>query len=1122
MTYSIKNWLFLFLLILTSTACQENNPISQKQKNNSLQQPLFTSLPSTKTGVDFKNEIPESSAMNSMVYEYFYNGGGVAVGDIDNDGLPDLYFISNLKDNKLYKNKGDFKFEDITQKAKVKGGFGWSTGVTMADVNADGWLDIYVSKSGKGKAANRTNELYINNKNNTFTESAAQYQLDFSGYSTQAAFFDYDKDGDLDLFLLNHNVTPVNTNNPENFKPKIDKNVGDKLYKNENGKFVDISLQAGILGNPLGFGLGVSLGDLNNDGWADIYVSNDYIEHDYLYLNEGDGTFSEQSKATLKHTSNFSMGTDIADFNNDGWADIITLDMVAEDNYSIKTSMSGMNPAVFNHAVDNGFQHQYMFNALQLNNGISNDNNKKTPLFGEMAHLAGISNTDWSWAPLFADFDNDGWKDLFVSNGLKRDFRNNDYRKYKLERLKDAQQSKEKMPKVMEALVAKTPQRKTTNYFFKNNKDLTFSKKSREWGMLTTSFSNGAAYADLDKDGDLDLVVNNIDEPAYILQNNATQNYLQFELKGASTNPFGIGTKVSIQSENAFQVLENYPTRGYQSSVESLLHFGLGTIKEVQKVEITWSDGKQRTLTNISANQRIQLDYQKASHPTDQMINSTSSSVFKDITASSGLKHQHIENEYDDFKKESLLPHKMSQLGPALAVGDFNGDGWEDFFIGGATGYEAALYLQQADGTFQSSNFMIWEQEKKYEDVAATFFDVDMDGDLDLYVVSGGNEFPVGSKWLQDRLYLNDGKKNLIRNNKLLPKMLTSGACVKPFDFDKDGDVDLFIGGRLLSGKYPFPTNSYLLKNEGGILQNVTEKIAPELTNLGMVTDAIWTDYNTDGQIDLLVVGEWMPISFFENEQGNFKKETSLIKEINGTLNGWWSSVKGFDFDKDGDTDYLVGNLGLNYKYQASESEPFEVYANDFDKNGSLDIVLGYHNQGDLFPLRGRECTSNQMPFIKEKFPTYHDFGSANLSQVYGEEALQNALHLKVNTFASILLENNGNGSFDFSPLPNQAQMSSINAFLVNDWDGDGRAEIISAGNLYQSEIETPRNDASVGLLMDISSEKEIIPIPAFESGLFLDGDVKKMASIKLANKTSTTAAFLVGNNNGKVQLIYK
>ena len=773
----------ILLLILLSTlfyvSCQERGTVSEKQKNSSLEQALFTSLPPSKTGVTFQNEIPESSTMNSMVYEYFYNGGGVAVGDIDKDGLPDLYFVSNLKDNKLYKNKGNFQFEDITQKAAVKGTFGWSTGVTMADVNADGWLDIYVSKSGKGKAQNRANELFINNKNNTFTESAAKYNLNFSGYSTQAAFFDFDKDGDLDLFLLNHNVSPINTNNPENFKTKKDKNVGDKLYKNENRKFIDVSQQAGILSNPLGFGLGVSIGDLNNDGWADIYVANDYIEHDYLYLNNGNGTFSEQSKQVTKHTSNFSMGTDIADFNNDGWADIISLDMVAEDNYDIKTSMSGMNPAVFNHAVKHGFQHQYMFNALQLNNGVLQGEKTTNPLLSEVAHLAGVSNTDWSWAPLFADFDNDGWKDLFVSNGLKRDFRNNDFRKHKLKRLKKAQKSMEKMTKVMEELVAQTPQRKTTNYFFKNNKDLTFSKKSTEWGITTPSFSNGAAYADLDKDGDLDLVVNNIDEPAFILKNNATQNYLQFELKGPSSNPFGIGTKISIQIEDAIQVVENYPTRGYQSAVEPLLHFGLGKEEEVHKVEIIWSDGKQQTLKNIAANQRIELNYQDATAPKPPIINSKREPLFKDITANCGLHHRHIENDYDDFAKESLLPHKMSQFGPALAVGDFNGDGWDDFFIGAAKGYSAELYLQQANGSFRPSNFQIWEQEKNYEDVDAAFFDADKDGDLDLYVVSGGNEFPAESIWLQDRLYLNDGKKNLIRNKKLLPKMLTSGGLCK-------------------------------------------------------------------------------------------------------------------------------------------------------------------------------------------------------------------------------------------------------------------------------------------------------------------------------------------------------
>ncbi|GJM32066.1 MAG: hypothetical protein DHS20C18_10670 [Saprospiraceae bacterium] len=1093
------------------SGCQKSGTsLKQTQSDQESQETLFTQLPATVTGVAFRNDIPESSTMNSMVYEYFYNGGGVAVGDIDNDGLPDLYFVANLKENKLYKNKGNFQFEDITQEAGIKGSFGWSTGVTMVDINADGWLDIYVCKSGKGKTKDRENELYLNNKNGTFTEVAAQYGLNFPGYSTQAAFFDFDRDGDLDLFLLNHNTTPINTNHPEKFKLQYDEFAGDKLFRNENGSFTDITKQAGIISNPLGFGLGISVGDLNQDGWPDIYVGNDYIEQDYLYLNNGDGTFTESLKTAIKHTSNFSMGTDIADFNNDGWLDIISLDMVAEDNYGIKTAMSGMNPAAFNHAVQHGFHYQYMYNALQLNNG----NHK----FSEIAQLAGISNTDWSWAPLFADFDNDGLKDLFVSNGLKRDFRNNDFRKYKLQRLKDAKTRGEKITVVMEELVEKTPQRKTKNYFFKNNGDLTFSKKTEAWGITTASFSNGAVYADLDADGDLDLVVNNIDEEAFIFKNNTTQNHLQLALEGPSKNPFGIGAFVKIKVDNQIQVLENYPTRGYQSAVSTVLHFGLGNAEVIDEIAIVWPDGKQEKLNNIKANQRLKLKYEQAISASPAESGWIPGGLFREVTADVGLYHRHIENEYDDFKKESLLPHKMSQFGPALAVGDVNGDGLQDFFVGGAKGHGGELYFQQKNGAFIPSSFSIWQKEKEYEDVAATFFDADNDGDLDLYVVSGGNEFDADSPFLQDRIYLNDGQKQFIKNERLLPKMLTSGACVKPFDYDLDGDVDLFVGGRLVPGKYAFPAQSYLLQNDGGMFKDVTKEVVSELTKPGMVTDAVWTDFNGDQQTDLIVVGEWMPILFFKNENGKFKREEVLMNQNEGPMNGWWSSITPADLDGDGDMDYVVGNLGLNYKYKASREEPFEVFSNDFDGNGSQDIVLGYYNSGSLYPLRGRECSSTQMPFLKEKFPTYHEFGSAKLDQVYGADKLKESLHLQVSTFASVILENLANEQFKVIRLPNEAQLSSINGSIAEDFDQDGILDVLFAGNLYQSEIETPRNDASVGLYLQGNGQMTFKAIPAFKSGLLLEGDVKKMEPIKLAGKGGQ--GILVAKNNDQLQLI--
>ncbi len=1082
----------LYILIVVFFSCKDKTAVNLSEKQP---EPLFSEIAPSHSGITFRNEIPESSRMNSMVYEYFYNGGGVAVGDVNNDGLPDIYFTSNLKENKLYINKGDFTFEDRTDRSGTQGSFGWTTGVTMVDINADGWLDIYVCKSGKGKAENRQNELFINNKNGTFTERAAQYGLNFSGYSTQAAFFDYDRDGDLDMYLLNHNVNPILTNNPERFKEKTDPRIGDHLFRNDSGKFIDVSKKAGIIQNVMGFGLGISIGDLNNDGWPDIYVANDYIEHDYLYFNNGNGTFTESLKIATGHTSNFSMGTDIADFNNDGLLDIISLDMVAEDNYGIKTSMSGMNPQAFNHAVNHGFHYQYMFNALQCN--ITGRH------FSDIAQLAGVSNTDWSWAPLFADFDNDGFKDLFITNGLKRDFRNNDFRKYKIQRITEARNNNESINKIVEELVEKTPRRKALNYLFKNQGDLRFTNSTEAWGITEATYSNGAAYADLDNDGDLDIVVNNVDQEATVLKNNAVNNYIQLQFKGNKKNPRGIGCRAEVITKNGTQIFENYPTRGYQSSVPSIVHGGVGALEKIKKITVRWPDGNIQYLHEVRVNQRIEVNYDNALADRS-FVKKTEKPLFRDITEETGITHRHFENDYDDYGLESLLPHKMSEFGPALAVTDVNGDGLEDFYVGGAKGYAAALYVQQPDGAFSRLNEHLWESDKKYEDVAAIFFDADNDNDPDLYVVSGGNEWKANSAFYQDRLYINR-KGKFTRKDEKLPEITSSGGCVKPFDYDHDGDLDLFVGTRLLPQKYPFPGRSYLLENHQGFFKDVTQDIIPELKNIGLVTDAVWSDYDQDGQTDLIIAGEWMEITFFNRNGREFQKKSVLPNTA-----GWWNTIEKADLDEDGDMDYVLGNLGLNYKYKASTEEPFEVFANDFDDNGTNDIVLGYYNNAQLFPLRGRECSSNQMPFIKEKFPTYNAFGSAKLVEVYGKEKLLGALHLKAGMFASVILENRGDGTFDIHKLPVEAQLSSVNAIVLDDFDGDGLKDIALAGNLYQSEIETPRNDAGYGLLLKNNGSFRFQAVPAIKSGLFIKGDVKNLCPIKIRN----TKSILAGRNN--------
>ena len=1102
-----KNILFILIII-----------ISCKNKESEIPEHLFTLLTPAKTNITFNNVITEGVEMNSMEYEYFYNGGGVAIGDINNDGLPDIYFTANIYKNKLYLNKGDLEFEDITEKANVLGNAGWTTGVTMVDINNDGFLDIYVSKSGKFGVKKRANELYINNGDLTFTENAAKYGLNTSSYTTQSTFFDYDNDGDLDMYQLNHSIRLEEADGDPVLKMKYDEFIGDKLFENDDGFFRERN-DMGIASNPISCGLGVVTSDLNGDGWQDIYVSNDFLEHDYMYINQGvkdskHQGFKDKIKTSTQHISYFSMGLDIADFNNDRKTDILTVDMVSEDNYGIKTSMSGMSVEKFENAVKNGFHRQYMFNSLQMNNGTTSSNE---PFFSEIAHLANVSNTDWSWAPLFVDFDNDGLLDVFVANGLKRDFMNNDYNRFKKERVKNAYDNKEDYSSLVLELIEKTPNRSSTNYFYKNNGDLTFSNIGKQWEFNKPSFSNGAAYADLDNDGDMDLIVNNIDEPAYIYRNNANQifdhNFITISLKGPKQNSNGIGTSITVWANDKVLTREQQLTRGYQSSVSEKIHFGLGKNNKIDSLLVVWPDGKKEKKRNIKLNKEIALQYTNANNTLNKI--QTTNTIFQDITSAVKINHKHIENLFDDFERESLLPHKMSEFGPALAVADVNNDGLEDFFIGGAIGYSGNLYIQSKEGTFSEKiSKKTWVEDKAFEDVDAEFLDIDNDGDMDLYVVSGGNEYLNENPMLQDRLYINDGVGNFTKNLSLLPKMRVSGGVIKAADYNNDNYIDLFIGCRQTPGQYPKVSKSYLLENKGGHFVKVTNDLVPELEEIGMVTDAIWSDYNQDGYKDLIVTGEWMGIEIFKNNgNSSFKrlKNTTLQDNI-----GWWYSITAADFDNDGDEDFIAGNLGLNYKYKASKQEPFNIYTNDFDKSGSLDIVLGYHNNGELYPLRGRECTSNQMPFIKEKFPDYHSFGKANLKEVYGDRALSEAIHYSATNFASAYIENMGEGKFSVHNLPFEAQFSNINSIVVNDFDSDKNLDVLIAGNLYQSEVETPRNDAGYGLLLKGDGKGNFMALGHEKSGVYIKGDVKAMIPIKVNN----TRSVIVGRNNDHLMLL--
>ncbi|WP_422350931.1 VCBS repeat-containing protein [Flagellimonas sp.] len=1088
----MKRILFLLALIFAFFSCKR-----QIQDSDGVQ---FTLLSPEVTGVPFSNNIQETDSLNYFTYPYMYMGGGVSAGDINNDGLVDLFFTANMESNRLYLNRGDFKFEDITEKANMVGDERWYTGSTMVDINNDGYLDIYVSVSGKGDV--RNNVLYINNGDLTFTEKASEYGIDHNGHTTQATFFDYDNDGDLDLYLANY--PPTQFNSPVELyafrmkNPRIE--ASDILFRNNgDGSFTDVTLEAGILN--FGLSLSATAGDFNNDGWQDIYVSNDFDSPDYFYVNNHDGTFKEVSQTALNHTSQYGMGTDVADYNNDNLLDFGQMDMTPEDNKRSKANMGSMNPALFTRMVNYGLHHQYMQNSLQLNRGVDSEGNLR---FSEVSRISGLATTDWSWAILFSDLDNDGWKDIFVSNGTRRDINNKDYFKKLSAKLRfnKALSSDE---------IENIPSEKISNYVFANKGDYSFKNVTEEWGMDNKTFSNGALYADLDNDGDMDLVINNIDEPASIYRNNNSDghNFLKIRLKGPSKNKNGIGSRVFVRTDLGEQMQELTLTRGFQSSVAPELGFGVADQKEIKAVKVIWPDGKISLRKGLQANQVLTFDHKDAQMAEEKEI--SKEKLFNTYSLDKlSIAFKHSENPYDDYEKEPLLPHQTSMLGPGLAVGDVNNDGLQDLYIGGASQQSGALFVQTRDGKFVETNKRTWALDKEAEDMDAVFFDSDGDKDLDLYVVSGGNEFEAGSPQFQDRLYINDGKGNFTRSENLLPQMPTSGSRAIPADFDGDGDIDLFVGGRLTAGQYPWPTKSYLLQNNDGVFEDMTNSLAPEFENLGMVTDAIWTDFDSNGTLDLIIVGEWTPIMFFSNTKNGFSNVTHTTGLEN--TEGWWFSLVQEDFDNDGDMDYVAGNLGLNYKYQATAEEPFEVFADDFDHNDRKDIVLSYYNFGKIFPVRGRSCSSQQIPSITQKFEDYNSFASADLVEVYGKEELESAeIHYKAKTFASSYIENLGNGRFSISQLPNEAQFSSVNGILAKDFDQDGFKDLLLAGNLYVSEIETPRNDASYGTYLKGDGKGHFHPVSNMENGLFLGGDVKDLAYIDVGGNKFVIA---VKNND--------
>ncbi len=1082
-------------LILVSLLISCNQ--SEKNSKETGSSKIFKELKSTNTGITFSNTLTESDSLNYFTYGYIYMGGGVSSGDINNDGLIDLYFTGNQVPNKLYLNKGNMKFEDITEKAGIAGDNRWYTGVTMADVNNDGLLDIYCSVGGKFKPKN--NVLYINNGDLTFTERAAEYGIDDVGNSVQSVFFDYDLDGDLDLYVANYPPTKFNAPNFfYKFKMGNPKDIEtDKLYRNDGGHFTNVTDEAGL--RSFGLTNSATVTDLNKDGWPDIYVSNDFNVPDYLFINNGDGTFTNHIMDAVKQMAQFGMGSDIADFDNDLLPDIFQMDMTPGDNRRSKANMAGMNPGKFWNTVESGFGYQYMQNMLQLNNGNLKGS---IPVFSNISRLAGIATTDWSWGPLFADLDNDGWKDIFIANGTRREINNKDF----FHKIEKTGVTKENSLKMSLAI----PSEKIDNFVFRNNGDLTFTRMNEDWGIVYKGFSNGSTYADLDNDGDLEIVINNIDDKASVFENHSSEhnNFLTLNFKGSEKNPFGLGVKVTVMSDSIKQYQELNLTHGFQSSVSPQLHFGVGKAKIIDSVKILWPDRKEQILTDVKSNQFLKIKYSEATNITRSIKKNPQKLLFTTVDDKTfHIHHKHTENTYDDFKDEVLLPHKTSSYGPGISVGDLNGDGLDDFVIGSASNYETGIYFQTSDG-FEKKNFKDVQNDRLFEDMGSLIFDADGDGDNDFYMVSGGNEFDYDSEMLQDRLYVNDGKGNFTKSKKALPQMLSSGNRVKAFDYDKDGDLDLFVGGRLLPKNYPLPANSYLLENISTkgkpLFKDVTSEKASGFKDLGLVTDAVWTDIDNDGQTDLIAVGEWMPITVFHNDNGTFENVTKKLNLDHS--NGWWFSINQGDFDKDGDMDYVIGNLGLNYKYKASENETFDVYLNDFDKNKHQDIVLSYYDSGKKFPVRGRSCSSEQIPAIKKKFKNYDEFSTATLEDVYTKKSLESSLHYQIRSFASIYLENK-NGELIIHKLPNLAQISNINQILAKDFDKDGNLDIVIAGNLYGSEVETPRNDAGIGLFLKGNGKGDFTPVRSYNSGLFIEGDTKDLTTIKIAGKEYIIAA---------------
>jgi hypothetical protein len=1103
----------IFFILLTSCGHKQEQPT------------LFKLLSSSQTGITFKNTIVESDSLNILNHPYLYNGSGVGIGDFNHDGLADIYFAGNMVPSKLYLNKGKLSFKDITDEANVNSSGRWCTGVSVIDINNDGWLDIYVCASFKQNPKQRENLLYINmgcDKGGVprFKESAKAYGLQDTGYSTQAIFFDYNNDGLLDMYLLT-NVLGKNT--PVAYRPKLTDGSAennDRLYRNNgNGTFKNVTKEAGILIE--GFGNSVSVADINNDGWPDIYVGNDFISNDLLYINNRNGTFTNRAGEYFKHTGWSVMGSDIVDINNDGLADLISLEMLPEENLRKKTMLVGDNYITYINNNKFKYEHQYIRNVLQLNQG-------QTPLghpqFSEVAYMAGVYQTDWSWTPLVADFDNDGYRDMVITNGYPRDVTDLDHALYSNDQGRTVKEN------TTLAAADSFPVVKTAGYAFKNKGGYLFDDFSKKWGIIKPTFSTGGAYADLDNDGDLDLVINNIDDEAFIYENtlikkkggNIATHFLAVKLDGNETNTGGIGAIIRIYYNGKQQLYDQQPCRGYMSTDDAKAHFGLGSASKVDSLRIRWADGQTQLLVNVKADQTINLQYKNAVSKSSSGTKEITKPMFRSVSKELGIAYLHQEKDAIDYNIQPTLPHKLSQYGPCIAVGDIDNNGFEDFFLGGSAGNKGVFFMQDKDGKFTKSNDrFIGEGSKDEEDMGALLFDANGDGFLDLYIVSGSYEYPKGHTSAQDRLYINDGKGKFKRDFLAVPAEYDNGSCVRAADIDGDGDLDLFVGGRSVSGAYPSSPVSHILINNGGKFTDATSRLCPELAHGGMITDALWSDFDNDGLADLVVVGEWMPVTFYKNTGRSFVKinSTGIEQHV-----GWWNSLAAGDFDNDGQIDYVAGNLGQNSNYKASLTKPMTILGKDIDNNGSFDAMIFCYMKGENgvqqpFPMHTRDDLISQLISIRKRYPSYSGYGRATMNDLWSPNDKKDAVTFQATDMNTSIIKNIGNGKFSITPLPIAAQTAPVYGMIAKDFDHDGNLDLVMVGNDFGMEPFTGRHDAFMGLYLKGNGKGAFSSLSIAQSGLFINGDAKGLA---LARSSKGTDILIATQNQDSIKVYQK